>query len=225
MKLTAGRIVQYIISLADIEAIEAQRARMAELLLISPGQIGNTYVPGEIVPMVIARTWSDTCVNGQLILDGQDTLWVTSRNRDDSKPHQSWHWPEIEGVCELRVSEQPLKNGSGIAPDIAFPDVSDAHQAVSTMAAKVARLEDELDRKRQAENDLIQDRDRLIHGDIADLHKQLGAAHDKIKTRTDQFNNVSEHANALTHRLNDSAERERRLSERLANIASLVSDM
>ena len=198
MKPTLGRIVQYVISLADIEAIEAQRARMAQLLLISPGQLGNTYVPGETVPMVIARVWSDACVNGQLILDGQDTLWVTSRNRDDLKPHQSWHFPEIHGVCELRVettSEQPLKNGSGILPDMASPDVraalaSDAHEAVSTMAAKVARLKDELSRKRQAENDLIRDRDRLIHGDLAKLHEQvktLTAERDEAQARAERF--------------------------------------
>jgi hypothetical protein len=40
-----------------------------------------------VYPLVITRVWSDnpaetTCVNGQVLLDGNDNLWVTSRSQD-----------------------------------------------------------------------------------------------------------------------------------------------
>lgn len=106
MKPTAARIVLYVLSQADCDSIEASRARMAELLQISAGQIGNSVKPGDIVPAIIVRAWSDTCVNAQAILDGGDTHWLMSRSLDAEKSHQSWHWPErvpvqAEAIAEL----------------------------------------------------------------------------------------------------------------------------
>lgn len=40
--------------------------------------IGNEAKEGQILPMVIVGIWSDTCVNGQVFLDGCDQFWVTS---------------------------------------------------------------------------------------------------------------------------------------------------
>lgn len=39
---------------------------------------GNTVRAGEEYPMVVVRVWGQTGVNGQVLLDGSDTLWVTS---------------------------------------------------------------------------------------------------------------------------------------------------
>jgi hypothetical protein len=39
---------------------------------------GNKVYMGVPVPMIVTRVWSSTCVNGQVILDGNDSLWVTS---------------------------------------------------------------------------------------------------------------------------------------------------
>lgn len=108
MKPTTGRIVLYVLSQADCDTIEAIRARNAELLQITPGQIGNSVKPGDIVPAKIVRVWSDTsgCINGQATLDGFDTLWLMSRNLDTAAPHEpktqgTWHWPQTAKPAEF----------------------------------------------------------------------------------------------------------------------------
>lgn len=39
---------------------------------------GNRHKAGAIHPMIIVRDWGSNMVNGQVFLDGNDTLWVTS---------------------------------------------------------------------------------------------------------------------------------------------------
>ena len=38
----------------------------------------NEAKEDQILPMVIVGIWSDNCVSGQVFLDGNDSLWVTS---------------------------------------------------------------------------------------------------------------------------------------------------
>ncbi len=56
--------------------------------------IGNSAEEGQIFPMLITRVWGDTpesAVNGQLFLDGNDVLWITSATAGEG-PHQ-FTWP------------------------------------------------------------------------------------------------------------------------------------
>lgn len=206
---TIGRIVHLTLSADQAHSINR-----------NPAIGGSAVNEGETYPLIITRVWpvgmyeSGLVVNGHVLLDAPNNLWVTCLHHGD-QPGQ-WHWPHLEGGAELKacVSSFDL---TAVSAEIA--------ERANRLQAENETLRADLERTRKHETHLIQERDRLIHKDIADLHKQLCAAHDKIKTRTDQFNNVSEHANSLTTRLNETAERERRLSERLANIASLVSDM
>jgi hypothetical protein len=49
-----------------------------------------------IFPMIIVRTWGDTpesAVQGQVLLDGNDTYWATSRVC--GKHAGMWRWPEL----------------------------------------------------------------------------------------------------------------------------------
>ncbi len=39
---------------------------------------GSKVHTGEPFPMIVTRLWSSLCVNGQVILDGNDSLWVNS---------------------------------------------------------------------------------------------------------------------------------------------------
>lgn len=55
---------------------------------------GNTVVPGDVFPMDIVRVFDDpatpdSLVNGQVHLDGNDTLWVTSRGQGEG---HGGHW-------------------------------------------------------------------------------------------------------------------------------------
>lgn len=43
--------------------------------------VGNKAKAGDVLPMTIVRAWGNqptSSVNGQVMLDGNDTLWVTS---------------------------------------------------------------------------------------------------------------------------------------------------
>lgn len=73
-----GLTVLYRLSKADVDLIAIRRRE-------SEGQKqGNPAHEGERVPMIVTATWSaGDNVNGQVILDGDDSLWVTSVNRGD----------------------------------------------------------------------------------------------------------------------------------------------
>ncbi len=101
-------------------------------------------------------------------------------------------------------------------------DMTSACAAVSAEnAARANRLQDELNRARARENDLIRDRDRLIHKDCATLHKQVQQLSAERDALASQANTLEQEKDAALHRLQASEERERRLSERLASIAAL----
>lgn len=40
--------------------------------------VGNATKEGDEYPMIVTREWSEGYFNGQLMLDGNDTLWMTS---------------------------------------------------------------------------------------------------------------------------------------------------
>jgi len=66
--------------------------------------IGNAAHVGDVFPMIIVRLWPDEYgpgrmgINGQVMLDGNDVLWVTSvkEQTEWSEPNPvpgTWHWP------------------------------------------------------------------------------------------------------------------------------------
>ena len=85
---TVGRIVHYRLSEQDAEQITNRRR--------DAGAVGNSVRAGDTYPMVIVGVWSPTLVNGQVVLDGPDTLWVTSVTLGDGP--RTWSWPpRVEG--------------------------------------------------------------------------------------------------------------------------------
>lgn len=105
MKPTIGRIVIY--SVTEQDVIEINRRRTTGSLIAerikkntpdsscwplgAQAHIGNEIKLGDKYPMIITRIWSNNCVNGQVFLDGNDCLWVTSATLGDN-PHE-WNWP------------------------------------------------------------------------------------------------------------------------------------
>lgn len=61
--------------------------------------IGNPEGEGSVRPMVVVQAWPDEFgpgvpgVNGKVLLDGTDELWVKSV-REGASPGQ-WRWPEM----------------------------------------------------------------------------------------------------------------------------------
>lgn len=102
MTPTIGRIVHYILSEYDAEQINKRRAdafkNKPTIVKDATGyvaHVGNEAKAGQVLPLIITRVWSDTLVNGQLVLDGNDSLWKTSTSEatDDGQAEGHWSWP------------------------------------------------------------------------------------------------------------------------------------
>ena len=83
--ISTGRIVQYTLRDADADAVNRRRADYAKTLPSIAGgaqvHVGNLAHVGDVLPMMVVRVFGTnvtTAVNGQVFLDGNDTLWVTS---------------------------------------------------------------------------------------------------------------------------------------------------
>ena len=103
-----GRVVEYTLSEQDVEQIERRRqdARASldwhrENKTGAQIHVGNSTEAGATYPLVITKVWAepgtakeDTSCNGQVLLDGNDTLWVTSVTQGDGPRH----WREFPRV-------------------------------------------------------------------------------------------------------------------------------
>jgi hypothetical protein len=70
MKPSLGRIVHF--------EIDEQTANEINGQSFSDDRANNRVQPGELVPAMIVRVWSEICVNLKLLLDGPGDLWITS---------------------------------------------------------------------------------------------------------------------------------------------------
>ncbi len=77
---SVGRIVHYRLASSDLAEIESTKT--------SADRHGNPHHEGQVVPMLICRVFADdpsegTAVNGQAFIDGDFSIWVTSRVQGD----------------------------------------------------------------------------------------------------------------------------------------------
>ncbi len=94
-----GRIVEYTLTRQEAESINKRRldAVNSEVSKTNSGAVvhaGNHVVEGEKYPLIITRVWGThegAAVNGQVLLDGNDNLWVTSRV--EGVGAGQWHKP------------------------------------------------------------------------------------------------------------------------------------
>lgn len=121
MSPTIGRIVHYRLTADDAERISrrrttpssiAERIKAAVWPLGAQAHIGNQVREGEVVPLVITQVWPEEYagnarlahhpegttyegaagVNGQALLDGSDSFWVTSAPQHSTLTG-GWFWP------------------------------------------------------------------------------------------------------------------------------------
>ncbi len=105
-----GRIVHYTLNGYDADMInrrrEDSRSHMGEHRDNSNGVIlhmGNPVKVGDVYPLIITRVWAEhpvesTSVNGQVLLDGNDSLWVSSIQQGEGQQHWLPHPPAWETV-------------------------------------------------------------------------------------------------------------------------------
>ncbi len=84
-----GRIVSYTLGEGNIN--EVNRRRATNLVAV---HVGNPVAVGQVFPMIITRVWDtkpteESVVQGQVFLDGNDTLWVASVKQGDNE--YEWH--------------------------------------------------------------------------------------------------------------------------------------
>lgn len=97
---TIGRVVHYTLSEHDADEINRRRQEFrasgnAYAHSGFAGHVGNEAREGDVYPAMIVRIFGDTpesAVNLQVVLDGNDTFWATSRTLGDGPSH--WAWPE-----------------------------------------------------------------------------------------------------------------------------------
>lgn len=77
---SVGRIVHYRLASGDLGLLDYKQ----------PGDSCNTHREGDVIPFLICRVCAgpdgapeDTCVNGQGFVDGNFSLWLTSRQQGD----------------------------------------------------------------------------------------------------------------------------------------------
>jgi hypothetical protein len=71
---SVGRIVHYTLTPRDATQIAEHRAR-------NRGEAGGEVQAGDVLPMLIVKVWGQaeqSAVNGQVMLDGNDSHWVQS---------------------------------------------------------------------------------------------------------------------------------------------------
>ncbi len=92
-----GRIVHYTLTAQDAAEVNRRRSDAKVEGAGNTGKVvhvGNEARAGDIFPMLVTRVWGDTpdsSVQGQVFLDGNDTLWVTSVQQGDGERH--WRQP------------------------------------------------------------------------------------------------------------------------------------
>jgi hypothetical protein len=85
MNPTLGRIVLYTLNEQDAAMIRNQR------IAANGGMLGNRVETGQVYPAIVVRTFGGSAANLQVLLDGPDTYWATSRAEGDGEGR--WAWP------------------------------------------------------------------------------------------------------------------------------------
>jgi hypothetical protein len=111
MDITIGRTVHYTLNAQDAIEINRRRTTGREIAdriqskIVNPqggsdvvawpvgaqAHIGNNAEAGQVYPAVSVRVWSPGMANLQVLLDGNDVYWATSRH-EGTEPG-TWAWP------------------------------------------------------------------------------------------------------------------------------------
>lgn len=104
--VTVGRLVLYKISEADAEAINRRRMLQEgqEWTVGAQRHTGNNAQAGDLMPTLVVKVWEGNKINGQVFLDGNDTLWVTSVQQGPEAGQ--WDWMPFQKDQQARLPKE-----------------------------------------------------------------------------------------------------------------------
>lgn len=107
--VTVGRLVLYKISEADAEAINRRRADFVNNTKEAwqagaQAHTGNNAQAGDLMPTIVVKVWEGNKINGQVFLDGNDTLWVTSVQQGPEAGQ--WDWMPFQKDQQARLPKE-----------------------------------------------------------------------------------------------------------------------
>lgn len=94
---SVGRIVHYRLTAQDADQINRRRPIGPQDGHGKVVHVGNPVSEGDVFPLIVTRVWGaseGSAVNGQVLLDGNDSLWVTSAVEGDG-PRQWFAPPRV----------------------------------------------------------------------------------------------------------------------------------
>ncbi len=89
--ISVARIVHY--TLSERDCLEIERQRLALWGAVGAVRNASGVRIGEVYPAVVVRKHTEDTVNLQVLLDGPDTYWATSRTEADPGGEGHWSWP------------------------------------------------------------------------------------------------------------------------------------
>lgn len=102
--VTVGRLVLYKLSQQDADEINRRRDGFQEegWPLTAQRHVGNRAYEGDTLPCLVVTVHSDECFNGQVFLDGNDSLWVTSTIKGETPG--TWDWMPFQKDQQARLA-------------------------------------------------------------------------------------------------------------------------
>ncbi len=122
---TIGRVILYCLSENDAAEINRRRTtggliheriQQDKWPLGAQAHIGNSVSEGDVYPGIVVRVWSGDMINTQILLDGNDTYWATSRHVSDGAVPGFYHW-------------MPYQLGQAARTEAAEAKVADTNEA------------------------------------------------------------------------------------------------
>ena len=111
--VTVGRLVLYKLSADDAEQINRRRADNADHTAANEdwptgaqAHVGNPAQEGDLLPTLVVKVWENNLLNGQVFLDGNDSLWITSAAQGGETGQ--WDWMPFQKDQQKRLAKEEV---------------------------------------------------------------------------------------------------------------------
>lgn len=93
-RVVVASVLLYRLTPEDARAVGDRRARESKLFRHSIGEpVGTTVESGDVLPLIVTFV-GESEVRGRVVLDGDGSLWV--KTRQEGTERGQWRWPDPE---------------------------------------------------------------------------------------------------------------------------------